>query len=171
MQFMGVKEFETSPLEGSSIFAYGLRVSVNKKMCLELGLIRPNLAQKFDVKQEVFFADFDWDYWVKQEKVDFVYQEISKFPEVRRDLSLVINKEVSYQAIERIAEQVEKNLLKSVSVFDVYEGKNLGEGKKSYSVSFMLQDESQTLTDKVIDATMDRLIQRFEKELGAVIRK
>ena len=171
MQFMGVKDFETSPLEGSSIFAYGLRVSVNKKMCLELGLIRPNLAQKFDVKQEVFFADFDWDYWVKQEKVDFVYQEISKFPEVRRDLSLVINKEVSYQAIQRIAEQVEKNLLKSVSVFDVYEGKNLGEGKKSYSVSFMLQDESQTLTDKVIDATMDRLIQRFEKELGAVIRK
>jgi phenylalanyl-tRNA synthetase beta chain len=129
------------------------------------------LAQKFDVKQEVFFADFDWDYWVKQEKTDFVYQEISKFPEVRRDLSLVINKEVSYQAIQRIAEQVEKNLLKSVSVFDVYEGKNLGEGKKSYSVSFMLQDESQTLTDKVIDATMDRLIQRFEKELGAVIRK
>jgi phenylalanyl-tRNA synthetase beta chain len=129
------------------------------------------LAQKFDVKQEVYFADFDWDYWVKQEKVDFVYQEISKFPEVRRDLSLVINKEVSYQAIQRVAEQVEKNLLKSVSVFDVYEGKNLGEGKKSYSVSFMLQDESQTLTDKVIDATMDRLIQRFEKELGAVIRK
>ena len=134
-------------------------------------MIQPNLTQKFDVKQEVFFADFDWDYWVKQEKADFVYQEISKFPEVRRDLSLVINKEVSYQAIQRIAEQVEKNLLKSVSVFDVYEGKNLGEGKKSYSVSFMLQDENQTLTDKVIDATMDRLIQRFEKELGAVIRK
>jgi phenylalanyl-tRNA synthetase beta chain len=140
-------------------------------MCLELGLIKPTLAQKFDVKQEVFFADFDWDFWVKQEKVDFVYQEISKFPEVRRDLSLVINKEISYQAIQRIAEQAEKNLLKSVSVFDVYEGKNLGEGKKSYSVSFMLQDENQTLTDKVIDTTMDRLIQRFEKELGAVIRK
>jgi phenylalanyl-tRNA synthetase beta chain len=140
-------------------------------MCLELGLIQPNLAQKFDVKQEVFFADFDWDYWVKQEKVDFVYQEISKFPEVRRDLSLVINKEVSYQAIQRIAEQAEKSLLKSVSVFDVYEGKNLGEGKKSYSISFMLQDENQTLTDKVIDTTMDRLIQRFEKELEAIIRK
>ena len=171
MKFMGVKDFETSPIEASSIFAYGLRISVNKKMCVELGLIRPNLAQKFDVKQEVFYADFDWDYWVKQEKVDFVYQEISKFPEVRRDLSLVINKEVSYQAIQRIAEQVEKSLLKSVSVFDVYEGKNLGEGKKSYSVSFMLQDEGQTLTDKAIDATMDRLIQRFEKELGAVIRK
>jgi len=171
MKFIGVKDFETYPLEGSTIFAYGLRISVNKKMCLELGMIQPNLTQKFDVKQEVFFADFDWDYWVKQEKADFVYQEISKFPEVRRDLSLVINKEVSYQAIKRIAEQVEKNLLKSMSVFDVYEGKNLGEGKKSYSISFMLQDENQTLTDKVIDATMDRLIQRFEKELGAVIRK
>ena len=83
----------------------------------------------------------------------------------------MINKEISYQAIQRISEQVEKNLLKSLSVFDVYEGKNLGEGKKSYSISFMLQDENQTLTDKVIDATMDRLIQRFEKELGAVIRK
>jgi len=171
MKFMGVKDFETSPLEGSSIFAYGLRITVNKKMCLELGMIQPNLAQKFDVKQEVYFADFDWDYWVKQEKVDFVYQEISKFPEVRRDLSLVINKEISYQAIQRISEQVERSLLKSVSVFDVYEGKNLGEGKKSYSISFMLQDESQTLTDKVIDAVMDRLIQRFERELGAVIRK
>ena len=171
MKFMGVKDFETSPLEGSSIFAYGLRITVNKKMCLELGMIQPNLAQKFDVKQEVYFADFDWDYWVKQEKVDFVYQEISKFPEVRRDLSLVINKEISYQAIQRISEQVERSLLKSVSVFDVYEGKNLGEGKKSYSISFMLQDESQTLTDKVIDAVMDRLIQQFERELGAVIRK
>ena len=171
MKFMGVKDFETSPLEGSSIFAYGLRITVNKKMCLELGMIQPNLAQKFDVKQEVYFADFDWDYWVKQEKVDFVYQEISKFPEVRRDLSLVINKEISYQAIQRISEQVERSLLKSVSVFDIYEGKNLGEGKKSYSISFMLQDESQTLTDKVIDAVMDRLIQQFERELGAVIRK
>lgn len=171
MQYMGAKEFETSPIEGSSVFAYGLRISINKKMCVELGLIQPNLAQKFDVKQEVFYADFDWDYWVKQEKGDFIYQEIAKFPEVRRDLSLVINKEVNYQAIKRVAKQAEKNILKSVSIFDVYEGKNLGDGKKSYSVSFMLQDEYQTLTDKVIDATMDSLIQRFEKELGAVIRK
>lgn len=116
-------------------------------------------------------ADFDWDFWVKQEKGNFVYQEISKFPEVRRDLSLVLDQGVSLQAIQRVAEQTEKNLLKNVSVFDVYVGKNLGEGKKSYSVSFTLQDETQTLTDKVIDATMDRLITRFEKELGALIRK
>ncbi|MFM6938687.1 MAG: hypothetical protein ACKOXH_13570, partial [Aquirufa sp.] len=80
-------------------------------------------------------------------------------------------KSVSLQAIQRVAEQTEKNLLKNVAVFDVYVGKNLGEGKKSYSVSFTLQDETQTLTDKVIDATMDRLITRFEKELGVLIRK
>ncbi|MFM1835382.1 MAG: Phenylalanine--tRNA ligase, partial [Bacteroidota bacterium] len=153
------------------VFAYGLTITVNKKACVSLGLVHPKLAQQFDVKQEVFMADFDWDFWVKQEKGNFVYQEISKFPEVRRDLSLVIDQSVSLQAIQRVAEQTEKNLLKNVSVFDVYVGKNLGEGKKAYSVSFILQDETQTLTDKVIDATMDRLITRFEKELGALIRK
>lgn len=171
IKYMGVKEFEASPLEDSAVFAFGLRISVNKKICIALGMIKPNLAQKFDVKQDVFFADFDWDFWLKQEKRDFNFKEIPKFPEVRRDLSLVINKDVTFQAIQRIAKQAEKNLLSSLSVFDVYEGKNLGVGKKSYSVSFMLQDENQTLTDKVIESTMNRLIDRFEKELGAVIRK
>ncbi|MFM7019559.1 MAG: phenylalanine--tRNA ligase subunit beta [Aquirufa sp.] len=171
MKQLGVSQFDTSVIEQSNVFAYGLTITVNKKACVSLGLVHPKLAQKFDVKQEVFMADFDWDFWVKQEKGNFVYQEISKFPEVRRDLSLVIDQGVSLQAIQRVAEQTEKNLLKNVSVFDVYVGKNLGEGKKAYSVSFILQDETQTLTDKVIDATMDRLITRFEKELGALIRK
>jgi phenylalanyl-tRNA synthetase beta chain len=171
MKQLGVAQFDTAVIEQSQVFAYGLTITVNKKPVVSLGLVHPKLAQKFDVKQEVFMADFDWDFWVKQEKGNFVYQEISKFPEVRRDLSLVLDQGVSLQAIQRIAEQTEKNLLKNVSVFDVYVGKNLGEGKKSYSVSFTLQDETQTLTDKVIDATMDRLITRFEKELGALIRK
>jgi phenylalanyl-tRNA synthetase beta chain len=171
MKQLGVSQHDTAVIEQSNVFAYGLTITVNKKPCVTLGLVQPKLAQKFDVKQEVFMADFDWDFWVKQEKGNFIYQEISKFPEVRRDLSLVLDQTVSLQAIQNIAEQTEKNLLKNVSVFDVYVGKNLGEGKKSYSVSFILQDETQTLTDKVIDATMDRLITRFEKELGALIRK
>lgn len=171
MKQLGVAQFDTTVIEQSQVYAYGLTITVNKKPVVSLGLVHPKLAQKFDVKQEVFMADFDWDFWVKQEKGHFVYQEISKFPEVRRDLSLVLDQTVSLQAIQRVAEQTEKNLLKNVSVFDVYVGKNLGEGKKSYSVSFTLQDETQTLTDKVIDATMDRLITRFEKELGALIRK
>jgi phenylalanyl-tRNA synthetase beta chain len=116
-------------------------------------------------------ADLDWDYWLKQEKKDFSYQEISKFPEVRRDLSLVIDKSVTLQEIKKVAQQTDKSLLKSISIFDVYEGKNLGEGKKSYSVCFILQDENQTLTDKVIDSSMEKLMNSFEKELGAVIRK
>jgi len=171
MQQMGVTSFDTSSIEQSSIYAYGLSIVINKKSVIQIGMIEPNLAAKFDVKQEVFLADFDWDFWVKQSKDRFEYQEISKFPEVRRDLSLVIDKSITFQAIQKIAQQYEKNILKSVSIFDVYEGKNLGDGKKSYSVAFILQDNQQTLTDKVIDSTMDRLMKGFEKDLGAVIRK
>jgi len=171
MRQLGVSEFETSPIENSQVFAYGLRISVQKKNCIDMGLIHPTLAASMDVKQEVFMADLDWDYWVKKEKGNFEYKEISKFPEVRRDLSLVIDRLLSFTEIRRVASQTEKQILKNVAIFDVYEGKNLGEGKKSYSVSFTLQDETQTLTDKVIDATMERLIARFEKELGALIRK
>lgn len=168
---MGEPAFTTESIENSAVYAYGLQVSVNKKPVIQLGLVQPKLVEKFDVKQEVFMADFDWDFWVKQEKAQFKYQEISKFPEVRRDLSLVLDKAVSFQAIQKTAQQYEKQLLKSVRIFDVYEGKNLGEGKKSYSVAFTLQDDQQTLTDKVIDATMERLMKGFEKDLGAVIRK
>lgn len=171
MQQMGVTTFDTASIEDSSIYVYGLSILVNKKPVVQLGLIDPNLASKFDVKQEAYLADFDWDFWVKQSKDRFEYQEISKFPEVRRDLSLVIDKSVTFQAIQKVAQQYEKNILKSVSIFDVYEGKNLGEGKKSYSVAFILQDNNQTLTDKVIDSTMERLMKGFEKDLGAMIRK
>jgi phenylalanyl-tRNA synthetase beta chain len=168
---MGVEQFETESIENSAVYAYGLNIQVNKKTVVQIGLIQPDLAAKFDVKQEAFFADFDWDFWVKQTKDRFTYQEISKFPEVRRDLSLVIDKTVTFQSIQKTAQQYEKNILKSVSIFDVYEGKNLGEGKKSYSVSFILQDDQQTLTEKVIDGSMERLMKGFEKDLGAVIRK
>ncbi len=168
---MGNPNFDTESIENSAVYAYGLNLLVNKKPVVQIGQIQPGLAAKFDIKQDVFMADFDWDFWVKQSKDRFTYQEISKFPEVRRDLSLVIDKSVTFQAIQKIANQYEKAILKSVSIFDVYEGKNLGEGKKSYSVSFILQDNQQTLTDKVIDSTMERLMKGFEKDLGAIIRK
>ncbi len=100
-----------------------------------------------------------------------LYAEVSRFPEVRRDLSLVLDGPVSFRDIEALARKQERKLLKQVNVFDVYEGANIGPGKKSYSVSFILQDENQTLTDEVIDRTMQRLMQAYEKELNAVIRK
>ena len=99
------------------------------------------------------------------------FVEVPKFPEVRRDLSLVLDKTVSFEQIRQIAQKMERELLQSVNVFDVYEGENIGADKKSYSVSFILQDNTQTLTDKVIEKTMQKLIVAFEKELGAVIRK
>jgi len=114
---LGGKSFESEVIEKSSLFAYGLKISIQKKTCLELGMVHPNLAQKFDIKQDVFMADFDWDYWLKQEKKDFSYQEISKFPEVRRDLSLVIDQTINFQEIKRIANQIEKNLLKSIKIW------------------------------------------------------
>ena len=168
---MGVKNFDSKPLENSATFEYGLTYLVNKKEVVKLGLVKPNVAKKAEVKQHVFFADIDWDYLFKQYNDKAVFMELPKFPEVRRDLSLVIDKTVSFDQIQKLARNYEKNLLKQINVFDVYQGDNLGEGKKSYSVSFMLQDYEQTLTDKVIDKTMEKLMGAFEKEIGAVIRK
>ena len=168
---MGVKNFDSKPIENSAIFEYGLSYLTNKKEVVKLGLVRPNVAKKAEVKQHVFFADIDWDYLFKQFNDKATFVELPKFPEVRRDLSLVIDKTVSFNQIQKIARNYEKNLLKQINVFDVYQGENLGEGKKSYSVSFMLQDYEQTLTDKVIDKTMEKLMGAFEKEIGAMIRK
>ena len=168
---LGVKNFDSKPIENSATFEYGLSYLVNKKEVVKLGLVKPNVAKKAEVKQHVFFADIDWDYLFKQYNDKAVFVELPKFPEVRRDLSLVIDKTVSFDQIQKLARNYEKNLLKQINVFDVYQGDNLGEGKKSYSVSFMLQDYEQTLTDKVIDKTMEKLMGAFEKEIGAVIRK
>ena len=168
---LGVKNFDSKPLENSATFEYGLSYLVNKKEVVKLGLVKPSIAKKAEVKQPVFFADIDWDYLFKQYNDKATFIELPKFPEVRRDLSLVIDKTVSFDQIQKLARNYEKNLLKQINVFDVYQGDNLGEGKKSYSVSFMLQDYEQTLTDKVIDKTMEKLMGAFEKEIGAVIRK
>ena len=171
LKSLGFKDFQTKPIEGSATFEYGLSYVINKKECVSLGLVKAKLAKAADVKQSVFYADLDWDYLFKQYKENVVFTELSKFPEVRRDLSLVLDKEVTFDQIQKLAKQYEKNLLRQINVFDVYQGENLGEGKKSYSVSFILQDNEQTLTDKVIDKTMERLMAGFEKEIGAVIRK
>lgn len=153
-----------------ALFQYGLTLSLNRKPVVTLGLLKTVITKKADIKAPVFYADFDWDYILRQYDSAVQYQEVSKFPEVRRDLSLVLDKKVTFEELRQVALKAEKQLLRSINVFDVYEGDNL-EGKKSYSVSFILQDSQQTLTDKVIDKTMARLISTFERELNAVIRK
>jgi len=124
------------------------------------------------VDKGVFYADFNFDALiglVKKNKI--VYQEVSKFPAVRRDLSMLIDQSVSFEQLKTIAQKTERKLLKAVNVFDVYQGDKLPAGKKSYALSFMIQDEEKTLTDKAIDSVMQKLIYNFNKEAGAEIRK
>ncbi len=165
-----IRHYDTQPAD-FTLFQYGLTYTVRKKPVVSLGLVHQKLTKLADVKQAVFYADFDWAALLKLYNGQADFQEVPRFPEVRRDLSLVLDKPISFDAISRLAQQTERKLLRSVNVFDVYEGDNLGAGKKSYSVSFTLQDTTQTLTDATIDRTMQRLMTSFEKELGAVIRK
>ncbi|MGN7887954.1 phenylalanine--tRNA ligase subunit beta [Dyadobacter endophyticus] len=153
-----------------SIFKSGLTLLANKKPVVSFGLLNAAIAKKLDIKAPVYYADFDWEYLLRQYSAAVEYTEVSKFPEVRRDLSVVVGKNITFEELRQAAYKTERSLLRSVNVFDVYEGANL-EGKKSYSISFILQDEQQTLTDKVIDKSMQRLIATYEREFEAVIRK
>jgi len=124
-----------------------------------------------DVDVEVYYADLNWDAMVSELKGHKVqYREISKYPEVKRDLALLLDKNIAFAEIEKIAYETERKLLKKVSLFDVYEGKNLEAGKKSYAVSFILQDDTKTLTDNQIDSIMKKLQSNYENKLQAKLR-
>ena len=135
------------------------------------GQVKTSLCQAFDIKHAVFYADFHWDNLMKaMPKEAPQYKEVPRFPEVRRDLALLADKAVRFSQIEQVARKSEKSLLKAVSLFDVYEGKNLPEGKKSYAVSFILQSPEKTLTDKQIEAVMEKIAGNLQKELGCSLR-
>ena len=131
-----------------------------------------NTIQKMmDVDHEVYYADLNWKLLMKAIRNNKIsYTEISKFPAVSRDLALLLDKGVEFAEIEKVAYSTEKKLLKEVTLFDVYEGKNLEAGKKSYAVNFVLQDETKTLNDKQIDAIMNKLIANLQAKLGAKLR-
>ncbi|HWD87936.1 MAG TPA: phenylalanine--tRNA ligase subunit beta [Mucilaginibacter sp.] len=155
-----------------SKLAFGLQYMLNGKQLVKLGPVGPEALKKTDVEQEVFCADFNFDMilnTVRKNKI--AYKEVSKFPAVRRDLSMLIDKAVTFAELRQIALKTERKLLRDVTVFDVYQGDKLPAGKKSYALSFTLQDEEKTLTDKAIDAIMQKLIHNFGKEAGAEIRK
>ncbi len=152
-------------------FRYGLQILSGEKVVVEMGSIHQALLKMTGVKNEVFAADFNWDLVMQMvPRFDVQYAPVPKFPAVRRDLALVVDKNTRFEALKKLAFRTERRLLKSVGIFDVYEGDKVPEGKKSYALSFILQDENKTLTDKVIDKTMRRLQQAFEKELNAVLR-
>jgi phenylalanyl-tRNA synthetase beta chain len=155
----------------NDIFSYGITISTNKKPIVQLGKVSAKAASLTGINNEIFYADFDWDYMHKLSSSEFLYSPISKYPEVKRDLSLVIDKAIKFDDIRKLSSKLEKTLIQRISVFDVYEGDKIDSGKKAYAISFYLQDQEQTLTDKVIDKTMTKLIQGFEREFGAIIRK
>ena len=136
-----------------------------------MGVIRNLILKSFDIEKPVYFADIVWDELLKAtKKVKVSYTDLPKFPAVRRDLALLVDKNVTFAQIEEVAYASEKRLLKEVTLFDVYEGKNLEEGKKSYAVAFMLQDETQTLNDKQIEKVMNSVIHNLETKLEAKLR-
>ncbi len=166
---LGIEKTKTQPVS-SDIFAEGIALTLGTETLVEFGTIKKSITKYFDIKQEVLFADFNWTAILKLLSVKIKYVEIPKYPEVRRDLALLIDENISFDSIFNIARQSEKSLLKDINLFDVYTGKNLPEGKKSYAVSFVIQDNTKTLTDAQIDKIMSKLQKNFETELNASLR-
>ena len=166
---LGIQKTQNVPVT-SDVFSEGIAISVGNEILVELGVVKKSILKHFGIKQEVFFADFNWSLILKLLSSKIKYTEIPKYPEVRRDLALLIDQSVTYDRIYTIACQTEKALLKDINLFDVYEGQKLPEGKKSYALSFTIQDNSKTLTDVQIDKIMSKLQKNFETELGATLR-
>ena len=167
---LGVKKIKSEPIATHG-FADGLMYKSGKKRLVSFGKLDKKLCKAFDVKSNVYAADFNWD--LVLELVGYTnvkYKEVSKFPEVRRDLSLLIDKSVSFNDLKKIATSTDSKILKTVNLFDVYEGDKLPEGKKSYALSFTMADQTKTLTDKYVDKVMDKLMKSFSKEVGAEVR-
>jgi len=155
----------------NDLFTTGMSIRTHKRFIGSFGIVAPSICKAFDIDTAVFFAEMNWDVLMKEREPQSVrFSEISRFPPVSRDLALLIDKSVTFAQIQQIAVASEKKLLKQISLFDVYEGKNLPEGKKSYAVNFLLQDEEKTLNDKQIDGVMRKIQQDLEKKLGAQLR-
>ena len=155
----------------SDLFGEGLSMSLGDKMLLQIGTVAPRIRRMTDVKQDVYYLELNFDALVRAtKKQKIVAEELSKFPEVRRDLALLVDKSVTFSALRDVAFATERKLLKSVALFDVYEGDKLPEGKKSYALSFILEDKSRTLDDKSIERVMANFTAQFEQKCGAAVR-
>jgi phenylalanyl-tRNA synthetase beta chain len=170
LERLGLNRLKSAPTK-SDVVSEGMSLSLGKKKLVDFGLVKKSILKHFGISQIVLFADFNWDNVLEMAKHNKIkFTAIPKYPEVRRDFALLLDNAVSFDEIYTIAKQTEKQLLKNVNLFDVYEGKKLPAGKKSYAVSFTLQDENKTLTDKQIDKIMSKLQSNFETKLGAELR-
>ncbi|TCK83680.1 phenylalanine--tRNA ligase subunit beta [Albibacterium bauzanense] len=168
---LNIKKFQTRDVTIDA-FSYGLTYARGEQIFVNFGAIDKKVLKQVDVQGEIFYADFNWDIILKSiTNNKIVYKEVSKFPSIRRDLAILVDEKVSFASLKGIAEKTERKILHEVNVFDVYQGDKLPEGKKSYALSFIFQDEEKTLTDKQIDLVIQKFILNFEKELNAEIRK
>ena len=167
---LGIQNLKTTPTK-NDVFSEGITLSLGKTKLADFGVVKRSILKEFGIKQEVLFADLNWDNVLKlSSKKNITVAELSKFPSVKRDLALLIDDKIEFKEVYNLAFQSERKLLKEVDLFDVYEGDKLPEGKKSYAVSFVLQDETKTLEDKQIDKIMQKLQHSFEQNLEAVLR-
>lgn len=171
LKYAGIRKTQVSPSEKGELYEYSVTISKEGKVIGTLGKLKKELINLYGIKQEVFQAQLNWNTIVELYKSDIAYEPIPKYPEVKRDLSLVLDKKISYADIQQLAFKQEKKLLNRMNLFSVYEGDKIEKGKKAYAISFFLQDKFKTLTDKQIDKSMNSLMNLYEKELGAIIRK
>ena len=170
LERIGIGQVNSKPTK-NDIFSEGISLQMGKKRIVDFGVVKSSILKEFGIKQEVLYADFSWDNIIKiinNKSIKII--DLPKFPSVKRDLSLLIDSDISFEEIYKLAFQVEKKLLQSVDLFDVYEGDKLPINKKSYAVSFILQDETKTLNDKQIDKIMQKLQHSFETNLKAELR-
>jgi len=172
LKLIGIKPEEIKVEKISNdLIAEGFEYIFRNKKIMETGRVAKSTLDSFDIKQDVYYVDFNWGIvlgFLKKQKIE--YQDIPKYPEVRRDLALLLGSDTDYAEIEKIAYQTERKFLKRVSLFDIYQGDKIEKGMKSYAVCFILQNEDKTMTDKEIDKIMNKLIRAFESQLDAVIR-
>ncbi len=162
---MGIKEVSDESYEQA------LEYQIEKGRVISIGKVNPVLLKAFDIKQEVYAAELNWDLVMRLHKKNrIVFKALAKFPEVRRDLSLMLDSSIKFAQLEELSYKTERRLLRKVNLFDVYEGDKIESGKKSYAISFHLQDEEKTLNDKQIDKAMQNISSALEKEFGAVVR-
>ena len=165
-----LKNYNVKPVK-NDLFEDGLQYTIAKKKVADIGWIRKDILKKTDIKNDVYYIEINWNVVLELLVMNKVkYKELAKFPAVKRDLSLLLDKKIKFEEIAQIAKDCDKRLLKEVSLFDVYQGKNLAEDKKSYAVSFILQDEEKTMNDKVINKIMDKIQTSLESKLGAELR-
>lgn len=172
LERLGIQKFQQTAIQ-DEVFNFGLKYHRGAQELVTFGKVQTKILKEMGIKQDVFFADVNWASILKalrKHKINFT--EITKFPSIRRDLALVIEKSVNFDQISAIAQKAGKKLLKDINLFDVYENEEqLGAGKKSYSVSYIFEDPTKTLKDKEIEKIMNQLIQTYESKLGAVIRR